>query len=168
MKLLVASSFLAYADSSFSSSCIDSILFCISCSSSGVDVVSIDATKCLSVDAGALLSIDLERFLSTESDVEWKVDVITLLLKSFLHGKMFCRFLAVERCPMEPIDRYKVSKRDIGKLNDQHDFQEEGSTSIDRFRRYRSMWLVVDPSCEWYPNLAVADQFSCLTSPRCF
>ncbi|KAF2600379.1 hypothetical protein F2Q68_00010210 [Brassica cretica] len=26
-------------------------------------------------------------------------------------------------------------QRDIGKLNDQHDFQEEGSTSIDRFRR---------------------------------
>ncbi|KAF2583299.1 hypothetical protein F2Q68_00004665 [Brassica cretica] len=47
----------AYADSSFSSSCIDSILFCISCSASGVDVVSIDATKCLSVDAGALLGL---------------------------------------------------------------------------------------------------------------
>ncbi|KAF2580677.1 hypothetical protein F2Q68_00005208 [Brassica cretica] len=28
-------------------------------------------------------------------------------------------------------------QRDIGKLNDQHDFQEEGSTSIDRFRRTR-------------------------------
>ena len=28
----------------------------------------------------------------------------------------------------------KVQK-DIGKLNDQHDFQEEGPTSIDRFRR---------------------------------
>ncbi|KAF2544384.1 hypothetical protein F2Q70_00036262 [Brassica cretica] len=26
-------------------------------------------------------------------------------------------------------------QRDIGKLNDQHDFQEEGSISIDRFRR---------------------------------
>ncbi|KAF3499688.1 hypothetical protein F2Q69_00042358 [Brassica cretica] len=26
-------------------------------------------------------------------------------------------------------------QRDIGKLNDQHDFQEEGSTSINRFRR---------------------------------
>ncbi|KAF3523996.1 hypothetical protein F2Q69_00050340 [Brassica cretica] len=26
-------------------------------------------------------------------------------------------------------------QKDIGKLNDQHDFQEEGSTSIDRFRR---------------------------------
>ncbi|KAF3583780.1 hypothetical protein F2Q69_00029513 [Brassica cretica] len=26
-------------------------------------------------------------------------------------------------------------QRDIGKLNDQHDFQEEGSTSIDRFHR---------------------------------
>ncbi|KAF3485840.1 hypothetical protein F2Q69_00053822 [Brassica cretica] len=26
-------------------------------------------------------------------------------------------------------------QRDLGKLNDQHDFQEEGSTSIDRFRR---------------------------------
>ncbi|KAF3510425.1 hypothetical protein F2Q69_00006431 [Brassica cretica] len=26
-------------------------------------------------------------------------------------------------------------QRDIGKLNDQHDFQKEGSTSIDRFRR---------------------------------
>ncbi|KAF2612267.1 hypothetical protein F2Q70_00012111 [Brassica cretica] len=51
MKLLVASSFLAYADSSFSSSCIESSLFCISLSSSGVDVVS--------SDAGALLSIDL-------------------------------------------------------------------------------------------------------------
>ncbi|KAF2541240.1 hypothetical protein F2Q68_00030892 [Brassica cretica] len=69
MKLLVASSFLAYADSSFSSSCIDSILFCISCSASGVDVVSIDATKCLSVDAGALLSIDLERSLSIDADI---------------------------------------------------------------------------------------------------
>ncbi|KAF3601845.1 hypothetical protein F2Q69_00035763 [Brassica cretica] len=60
MKLLVASSFLAYADSAFSSPCIDSILFCSSCSASGVDVVSIDATKCLSVDAGALLSIDAD------------------------------------------------------------------------------------------------------------
>ncbi|KAF2555907.1 hypothetical protein F2Q68_00016209 [Brassica cretica] len=50
----------AYADSSFSSSCIDSILFCITCSASGVDVVSINATKCLSVDAGALLSIDAD------------------------------------------------------------------------------------------------------------
>ncbi|KAF2547251.1 hypothetical protein F2Q70_00021272 [Brassica cretica] len=68
MKLLVASSFLAYADSSFSSSCIDSILFCISCSASGVDVVSIDATKCLSVDASALLSIDLEHSLSIDAD----------------------------------------------------------------------------------------------------
>ncbi|KAF2615812.1 hypothetical protein F2Q70_00011617 [Brassica cretica] len=26
-------------------------------------------------------------------------------------------------------------QKDIGKLNDQHDFQEEGSTLIDRFRR---------------------------------
>ncbi|KAF3497778.1 hypothetical protein DY000_02052811 [Brassica cretica] len=26
-------------------------------------------------------------------------------------------------------------QKDIGKLNDQHDFQEEGSTSINRFRR---------------------------------
>ncbi|KAF3577512.1 hypothetical protein DY000_02033089 [Brassica cretica] len=60
---------LAYVDRSFSSSCIDSILFCISCSSSGVDVVSIDATKCLSVDAGALLSIDLERFLVIDADI---------------------------------------------------------------------------------------------------
>ncbi|KAF2603038.1 hypothetical protein F2Q70_00027074 [Brassica cretica] len=59
----------AYADSSFSSSCIDFILFCISCSASGVDVVSIDATKCLSVDAGALLSIDLERSLSIDADI---------------------------------------------------------------------------------------------------
>ncbi|KAF3599308.1 hypothetical protein F2Q69_00036201 [Brassica cretica] len=59
----------AYADSSFSSSCIDSILFCISCWSSGVDVVSIDAIKCLSVDAGALLSIDLERFLVIDADI---------------------------------------------------------------------------------------------------
>ncbi|KAF3513287.1 hypothetical protein F2Q69_00006007 [Brassica cretica] len=56
----------ASAYSSFSSSCIDSILFCISFSASGVDVVSIDATKCLSVDAGALLSIDLERSLSSD------------------------------------------------------------------------------------------------------
>ncbi|KAF2616146.1 hypothetical protein F2Q70_00011558 [Brassica cretica] len=33
--------------------------------------------------------------------------------------------------------------------------------------RYRSMWLVVDLSCEWCPPLAVADQFSFSTSPRC-
>ncbi|KAF2595569.1 hypothetical protein F2Q68_00009808 [Brassica cretica] len=56
MKLLVASSFLAYADSSFSSSCIDSILFCITCSSSGVDVVSIDAT--MSIDRCGCSTID--------------------------------------------------------------------------------------------------------------
>ncbi|KAF3514377.1 hypothetical protein F2Q69_00007034 [Brassica cretica] len=45
------------------------ILFCISCSASGVDVVSIDGTKCLSVDAGAKLSIDLERSLSIDVDI---------------------------------------------------------------------------------------------------
>ncbi|KAF2559804.1 hypothetical protein F2Q68_00016717 [Brassica cretica] len=27
------------------------------------------------------------------------------------------------------------AQKDIGKLNDQHNFQEEGLTSIDRFRR---------------------------------
>ncbi|KAF3605120.1 hypothetical protein DY000_02049098 [Brassica cretica] len=60
MKLLVASSFLAYSDSSFSCSCIGSMWFGISCTSSAIDVVSIDATKCLSIVSGALLSIDLE------------------------------------------------------------------------------------------------------------
>ncbi|KAF3522726.1 hypothetical protein F2Q69_00048450 [Brassica cretica] len=45
------------------------------------------------------------RRLSTDFDVEWKVDVTTPLLKSVLQGKMFCRFLADERCPAEPIDR---------------------------------------------------------------
>ncbi|KAF3608440.1 hypothetical protein DY000_02047861 [Brassica cretica] len=38
-----------------------------------------------------------------------------------------------------PIMRYLDSlmkvQKDIGKLHDQHDFQDEGSTSIDRFRR---------------------------------
>ncbi|KAF3507119.1 hypothetical protein F2Q69_00006204 [Brassica cretica] len=50
----------AYADSLFSCSCIDSILFCINCSSSGVDVLSIDATRCLSLVAGVVLSIDAD------------------------------------------------------------------------------------------------------------
>ncbi|KAF3580944.1 hypothetical protein DY000_02031026 [Brassica cretica] len=69
MKLLVASSFLAYSDSSFSCSCIDSMLFGISWTLSGVDVVSIDATKCLSIVSGALLSIDLEFPLSIDADI---------------------------------------------------------------------------------------------------
>ncbi|KAF3516880.1 hypothetical protein DY000_02059864 [Brassica cretica] len=69
MKLLVASSFLAYSDSSFSCSCIDTMLFGISCTSSGVDVVLINATKCLSIVAGALLSIELECALSIDADI---------------------------------------------------------------------------------------------------
>ncbi|KAF3596348.1 hypothetical protein DY000_02021993 [Brassica cretica] len=68
MKLLVASSYLAYSDSSFSCSCIDSMWFGISCSSSGGDAVSIDATKCLSIVAGAFLSLDLERAPSVDAD----------------------------------------------------------------------------------------------------
>ncbi|KAF3604581.1 hypothetical protein F2Q69_00036508 [Brassica cretica] len=59
----------AYSDSSFSCSCIDSMLFGISYSSSGVDAVSIDATKCLSIVAGALLSIYLECALSIDAEI---------------------------------------------------------------------------------------------------
>ncbi|KAF3594342.1 hypothetical protein DY000_02022052 [Brassica cretica] len=59
----------AYSDSSFSCSCIDSMWFGISCASSGIDVVSIDATKCLSIVAGSLMSIDLECALSIDADI---------------------------------------------------------------------------------------------------
>ncbi|KAF3582248.1 hypothetical protein DY000_02031581 [Brassica cretica] len=69
MKLLVASSFLAYFDRSFSCSCIDSMWFGISCASSAIDVVSIDATKCLSIVSGDLLSIDLECPPSNDADI---------------------------------------------------------------------------------------------------
>ncbi|KAF2587521.1 hypothetical protein F2Q70_00037230 [Brassica cretica] len=50
MKLLVASSFFAYAERSASSFCIDSIVLCISCSPIGVDSASIDAIMCSFVD----------------------------------------------------------------------------------------------------------------------
>ncbi|KAF2598700.1 hypothetical protein F2Q68_00009797 [Brassica cretica] len=69
MKLLVASSFLAYYDSSFSCSCIDSMWFGISCASSGMDVVSIVATRCLSIVAGVALWIDLECAPSIDADI---------------------------------------------------------------------------------------------------
>ncbi|KAF3507120.1 hypothetical protein F2Q69_00006203 [Brassica cretica] len=46
---------------------------------------------------------------------------------------------SIDICNITSIDtRFAAMEdRDIGKLNDQHDFQEEGSTSIDRFRRTR-------------------------------
>ncbi|KAF3588294.1 hypothetical protein F2Q69_00030416 [Brassica cretica] len=62
---------------------------------------------------------------STESDVEWKVDVITPLLK-------------LGRCS---VDIHHLCSQGVQVSHD----------------RYRSMWLVVGPSCEWCPNLAVAD-----------
>ncbi|KAF3484990.1 hypothetical protein F2Q69_00054346 [Brassica cretica] len=50
----------AYSESLFTCSCIASMWFGISCASSGMDVVSIDATKFLSIVVGVALSIDLE------------------------------------------------------------------------------------------------------------
>ncbi|KAF2587522.1 hypothetical protein F2Q70_00037231 [Brassica cretica] len=59
----------AYAESSVSSFCIDSIVFCISCSPIGVDSVSIDAIMCSLVDLGVLPSIDFARVMSIDSEV---------------------------------------------------------------------------------------------------
>ncbi|KAF3546521.1 hypothetical protein DY000_02007914 [Brassica cretica] len=44
---------------------------------------------------------------------------------------------SIDICTITSIDSKfaAMEDRDIGKLNDQHDFQEEGSTSIDRFRK---------------------------------
>ncbi|KAF3537879.1 hypothetical protein F2Q69_00021611 [Brassica cretica] len=49
----------AYSDSSFSCSCIDSMWFGISYTSSGMDVVLFDVTRGLSIIVGVELPIDL-------------------------------------------------------------------------------------------------------------
>ncbi|KAF2532817.1 hypothetical protein F2Q70_00029085 [Brassica cretica] len=59
----------AYAESSVSSLCIDSIVLCISCSPTGVNSASIDAIKCSSVDLGDLPTSDFARFLSMDADI---------------------------------------------------------------------------------------------------
>ncbi|KAF2587565.1 hypothetical protein F2Q70_00037225 [Brassica cretica] len=69
MKLLVASSFLAYAERSVSFFCIDSTVLCISCSPIGVDSASINAIMCSLVDLGKLPSIDFASVLSIDADI---------------------------------------------------------------------------------------------------
>ena len=53
-----------------------------------------------------------------------------------LYENMHDRFTSPIMRYLDTLSTYMTNvQKDIGKLNDQHDFQEEGSTSIDRFRR---------------------------------
>ncbi|KAF3549871.1 hypothetical protein DY000_02006930 [Brassica cretica] len=81
-----------------------------------------DPQPATSIDICNITSIDT-RFAAMENRLKYYED---------MHGRF-----------TSPIMRYLDTlstqimnvQRDIGNLNDQHDFQEEGSTSIDRFRR---------------------------------
>ncbi|KAF2576866.1 hypothetical protein F2Q68_00004261 [Brassica cretica] len=56
------------------------------------------------------------------------------MLKSY--EDMHDRFTSNIMRYLDPLSTQMMNvQKDIGKLSDQHDFQEEGSTSIDRFRR---------------------------------
>ncbi|KAF3524577.1 hypothetical protein F2Q69_00048452 [Brassica cretica] len=81
---------------------------------------SIDANKGTSIDVKPQTSQTLAKLESlAEKKDEWEIAYINTRINDIYN----------------PLNNNVTNvQKDIGKLNDQHDFQEEGSTSIDRFR----------------------------------
>ncbi|KAF3580435.1 hypothetical protein DY000_02031082 [Brassica cretica] len=93
-----------------------------------------------------LLQQDLDTIRNKDPQPATSIDICTITSIDSKFAAMEDRLQTYEDMRdrfTSPIMRYLDTlstqimnvQRDIGKLNDQHDFQEEGSTSIDRFRR---------------------------------
>ncbi|KAF3609529.1 hypothetical protein DY000_02048677 [Brassica cretica] len=93
-----------------------------------------------------LLQQDLDTIRKKDPQPATSIDICTITSIDSQFAAMEDRLQSYEDMHdsfTSPIMRYldtlstqmMNAQRDIGTLNDQHDFQEEGSTSIDRFRR---------------------------------
>ncbi|KAF3540874.1 hypothetical protein F2Q69_00022343 [Brassica cretica] len=110
---------------------------------------SIDANKATSIDSKPQTSQipqDLDTIRKKDPQPATSIDICTITsidskfaaLEDRLqtYEDMHDRFTSPIMQYLETLSTQMMNvQRDIGKLNDQHDFQEEGSTSIDRFRR---------------------------------
>ncbi|KAF3488434.1 hypothetical protein F2Q69_00053628 [Brassica cretica] len=101
-----------------------------------------EATTSPSIDAKPQTSqIPAEPESLAEKKDEWKIAYLNTKIND-QDLDTICKkdpqpSTSIDICTIKSIDRKfaAMEDRDIGKLNDQHDFHEEGSTSIDRFRR---------------------------------